>query len=424
MKSLAHAVVASAALWLVQAADARAACTLPLAPVAAVAPGPAPNGNRLPIDAGPLIFSLNGSAIYPVTGSDGQVHLSFSATATNVTSAPVSISSLETLDASAGLPFGETRVVSMTGADLTLKAFRFSSGTGVADSGFSATLAPGEAGALYLDIAVAPGTSLPAYLALRLASTMKPPSGSPVAFDTTGTAMPVSCDPVIVLSPPLKGSGWVDGNGCCRIVSPHRWVLIPARGMQQTPEQFAIDFVKLDEAGRLYTGEITDPASWSGSRAVVVAAAAGMVIEVVDDLPNAVPGKDPPTVDTATAAGNHIIVDMGSDRYALYAHLDPGSILVEVGQRVDRGQLLAKLGNSGNTDAPHLHFHVTDRPSALDATGVPFVFDSTHLAGRVQGTGEAAVDALMKGAATTLDRAAASDKTKTMPLMLDVLNFR
>jgi len=97
---------------------------------------------------------------------------------------------------------------------------------------------------------------------------------------------------------------------------------------------------------------------------------------------------------------------------------------VEVGQRVEQGQLLARLGKSGNTDAPHLHFHVTDRPSALDATGVPFVLDSMYLAGRVQKTGEAAVDALVKSAGATLDRAAASDKAKTMPLMLDVLDFR
>jgi hypothetical protein len=424
MHPIVQAVVASGVLGLAGTASANGACTLPPAPVPTVAPGPAPEGNRLPIDAGPLVFSLNGSAIYPVTGSDDEVHLSFSVTVVNVTSAAVSISSVETLDASTRMRFGETGVVSMSGADLTLKPFRFAAGTGVADAGFSATLAPGEAGALYLDIAVPPRTPLPAYLSLRLASTMKPPSGSPVAFDTTGTAMPVSCEPAIVLSPPLKGPGWVNGSGCCRIVSPHRWVLIPARGVQQPPEQFAIDFVKLDGAGRPFKGDIADPASWFGYRAEVVAAAVGTVIEVVDHLPNAVPGKDPPTVDAATAAGNHIIVDMGSRRFALYAHLDPGSILVAVGERVAQGQLLARLGNSGNTDAPHLHFHVTDGPSALDATGVPFVFGSMHLAGRLEGTADAAIDSMMAGATATLDRTGASDKRQAMPLMLDVLDFR
>ena len=55
--------------------------------------------------------------------------------------------------------------------------------------------------------------------------------------------------------------------------------------------------------------------------------------------------------------------------------MKPGSIRVKINEKVHRGDVLALLGNSGNSDAPHLHFHVTDDNSPLGAEGVPFVFD-------------------------------------------------
>jgi murein DD-endopeptidase MepM/ murein hydrolase activator NlpD len=80
-----------------------------------------------------------------------------------------------------------------------------------------------------------------------------------------------------------------------------------------------------------------------------------------------------------------VIVDIGDGRYALYAHLKPDSIEVEEGDRVTRGQELALLGNSGNTTAPHLHFHVMDAPLALGADrNLPYVFDAFDYQGFLQ----------------------------------------
>ena len=45
--------------------------------------------------------------------------------------------------------------------------------------------------------------------------------------------------------------------------------------------------------------------------------------------------------------------------YALYAHLDTGSIRVKVGDKVQRGQIVGKVGNTGNSTGPHLHFQLT-----------------------------------------------------------------
>jgi murein DD-endopeptidase MepM/ murein hydrolase activator NlpD len=96
------------------------------------------------------------------------------------------------------------------------------------------------------------------------------------------------------------------------------------------------------------------------------------------------PGKTsragPITIETI--GGNSIILDIGQGRYAAYAHLQPGSLRVKVGDRVKRGQVLGLVGNSGNSDQPHLHFQVVDRNSLLESEGVPYVLESFQVRGK------------------------------------------
>ena len=72
--------------------------------------------------------------------------------------------------------------------------------------------------------------------------------------------------------------------------------------------------------------------------------------------------------------GNQVAIDLGGNRYALYAHLIPGSIRVKEGDTVKAGQVIAKLGNSGNSTEPHLHLQVSDRPDFLAGEGIPYGF--------------------------------------------------
>ena len=70
----------------------------------------------------------------------------------------------------------------------------------------------------------------------------------------------------------------------------------------------------------------------------------------------------------------------------LYAHMQNGSIAVNEGQRVTRGEQLGLVGNSGNTSAPHLRFHVMDGPSPLTSEGVPYAIDSFTTTGEITST--------------------------------------
>jgi murein DD-endopeptidase len=81
-------------------------------------------------------------------------------------------------------------------------------------------------------------------------------------------------------------------------------------------------------------------------------------------------------------AGNYVSLDLGDGRFAFYEHLKKGTIQVKTNQVVKAGQVIARLGRSGiNSSGPHLHFHVSDLDSPLDAEGRPYVFRSFHLLG-------------------------------------------
>ncbi|MBF9132159.1 M23 family metallopeptidase [Plantactinospora sp. S1510] len=72
--------------------------------------------------------------------------------------------------------------------------------------------------------------------------------------------------------------------------------------------------------------------------------------------------------------GNHLILDLGNGRYAAYAHLRRGSLLVGEGDRVQTGQPVARCGNSGNSTEPHVHFQLMDNPDLAVARGIPFTW--------------------------------------------------
>jgi murein DD-endopeptidase MepM/ murein hydrolase activator NlpD len=75
-------------------------------------------------------------------------------------------------------------------------------------------------------------------------------------------------------------------------------------------------------------------------------------------------------------------MDIGNGLYAFYAHMQPGSVRVKVGDKVTRGQVLGLLGNTGNSTEPHLHFQICSANSDLESEGLPYAFASFELQGK------------------------------------------
>ncbi len=187
----------------------------------------------------------------------------------------------------------------------------------------------------------------------------------------------------IVVAPPLRGPGWVAINGCCAQISAHRGAVLAFDGKAYIAQRFAIDFVQVDSKGRLFSGAVDQLASYPFFGVPVYAAAGRTVVEASDGLPEQVPGA-PKNVTVETLPGNHIVVDLGDGNFALYAHLKTGTVAVKVGDRVKAGEVVGHLGNTGNTSAPHLHFHVMDGPSPLAERGWPYEIEGFQSAGRWQ----------------------------------------
>ena len=192
-------------------------------------------------------------------------------------------------------------------------------------------------------------------------------------------ALPAAMEePALTLGPPLRDGPWVVMSGLSAR-SSHRWQAIQMHGAPHWAQRFAADFGRLDENGCAIPegATLVENTRYFGYGQDVIAVADARVARVLDGVPENVPGEHsraiPITVETVT--GNAVWLDLGENRFAFYAHLTPGSIRVQEGDLVHRGDVLGGLGNSGNSTAPHLHFHVARGLGGLDTEGVPYVFE-------------------------------------------------
>jgi murein DD-endopeptidase MepM/ murein hydrolase activator NlpD len=183
---------------------------------------------------------------------------------------------------------------------------------------------------------------------------------------------------------PLRGV-WYVGYGAS-FHTAHRWAV---------PEEFALDIAKVGESGLSHKGDGTRFDDYHAYGADVLAAADGRVTSTANDQqedPSAM--QRPNETQEAYFArlqkeqgerlakgltaitGNYVMIDHGKNEYSLYAHLQPRSVGVHVGDQVKAGDVIGKLGSSGNSTEPHLHFHVCDKPDPLVCAGIPVNFSN------------------------------------------------
>lgn len=193
-----------------------------------------------------------------------------------------------------------------------------------------------------------------------------------------GPVVTISQAKLPVLAPPVSGTDWIAANGPSNN-SHHRTGLFVVDGAVQISRRYAIDWRQVRE-GFSFAGDALDVRSYHAYAQEVFAVADATVVSTRDDLPDNVPRTAagfstalPVTMDTAP--GNRVVLDLGEGRFAYYAHLQAGSLRVKAGDRVKRGQPLARIGNSGDSRWPHLHFQVATASDVLAAEGVPYVID-------------------------------------------------
>ncbi len=172
---------------------------------------------------------------------------------------------------------------------------------------------------------------------------------------------------------------------------------VPSHGTDMLGQRYAYDLLKVDgrrgvhyhPAGRvrgpIFGGRTRESYAWGAPvhapfDAEVVAASDGIeerawihpLREIALALKNAVtfrPDKIPAIM------GNHVILRSG-DVYAGFAHFAPGSVAVAAGQHVRTGDIIGRIGHTGNSTAPHLHFQLMDSADLMNAQGIACAFRS------------------------------------------------
>lgn len=333
-----------------------------------------PSGAQARPDSKAVLSPVAFDVLYkptPVRGADGRNHLAYELEVTNLSPMDVTLTKVGAR--------AQNNVLgkALTGSDLAERTRLNAGGEGT-------TLIGGGSAMIFMDAAYSPSRRAPKRISHGIAmSWTDPVSGEPKKLRFAGVASGVAKRPAIKISSPLRGGKWVAASSCCTM-NPHRSATLAIDGTVHAPERFAIDFVQMNSENRLFSGPLNALSSYAYYGVPIHAARSGRVVAVVDDLPEEVPGTSPANPTVQTAAGNHVVVDMGRGRYALYAHLKTGSVRVKKGQKVKTGKILGLLGNTGNSDSPHLHFHVMDSPSPLQSNGLPYTFKSFRGQGFIQ----------------------------------------
>jgi hypothetical protein len=189
-----------------------------------------------------------------------------------------------------------------------------------------------------------------------------------------------------VIGAPLSGSGWMSLESSIA-TSHHMLGQITENNVTRCPQRYAVDYVKADSNLSMFSGDGTNNADYYCYGEPLIAVADGVITYTRDGIWENVPGGPNANLTLALAGGNMVILDIGNGNYVQYCHAILGSVAVQVGQHVTKGQVLALLGNSGNSFAPHLHFQLgTDPYDLLNSEGLPFLLDNYTVAGHPANT--------------------------------------
>lgn len=309
---------------------------------------------RVPFD--PTVFP-SGSHSYLVY----EIHL------TNFMSAPLSLSRIEVLDSDAeGRP-----PIAVFEAEQLEAMLQPLGGRPLSDPKEKLVIGGGQSAIAFMWVVLDRSSPIPARLLHRVITANGEAEGAAIATHHTE---------LHALGPPLEGTDWLAASGPSNDEDNHhrRGVTI-LDGQAVDSRRYAIDWKQVRD-GASFSGDARDLHSYYAYGKDVLAVADARVVTARDGVPENIPGHGQafhPAVPltSETVSGNTIILDPGGSQFANYHHLQPGSLRVKAGDRVRRGQVLARVGDSGDAREPHLHFEVTISPKQGMSEGVHYLID-------------------------------------------------
>lgn len=180
----------------------------------------------------------------------------------------------------------------------------------------------------------------------------------------------------ISISSPVKGDNWIFINQSTN--QYHFYTMFFVGGKLWRGERFAFDNLQLnDRMDNYFAGDSKVNESYFNYRDTLYAVADGTIHKLTDGRPeNRGDAQDVVFASIDEYGGNYVVQDIGNGLYAFYAHCAPNEFFVAQGDVVKEGDPIGLLGNSGNSNAPHLHFEITDGPNIFFSYGQPFVIKS------------------------------------------------
>jgi hypothetical protein len=172
----------------------------------------------------------------------------------------------------------------------------------------------------FLNIVLAPGAKIPAELSHRVEARVSAAPAGRQELSENGGKIAVDRQPVVVIGPPLRGERYISADSCCDAIR-HTRAALPVKGRVWVSQRYAVDWEQLNASGRIYAGPRFDLHSYIIFGQPALAVANAVVVSVIDGLPEQTPGKFPVGIALDAADGNSVILDLGEQRYALYAHL-------------------------------------------------------------------------------------------------------
>jgi murein DD-endopeptidase len=301
---------------------------------------------------------------------DGRWQVSYELHLTNTTRGELRLTRAAVLGEPNEVPLADLSGAVLTG-DLALVS---AVGRAKADP---ALIAPGLQAVLFLDIVV-PGPQVPRVLRHRFSYTV---ASNGKTLTQWSHELAVDSTKPSLIAPPLRGGPWVAIHSSAW-PRGHRRVFYTRAGRARLPGRFAIDFVKVDDKGRMTAGDpdlVRDAFGYGDDVLAVADATVAAVHDGMDEASRISARTTPPTDEDA---GNYVALRLPDGRFAFYEHLKKGSVRVAAGDKVRTGEVIGSLGFSGESTGPHLHFHVADASTPLGAEGRPFEIRSYRKIGR------------------------------------------